>query len=141
MDDVTTENKPLQFPSPALVEPAVHSDDPVSAIEQLRAFEDQHFGEDPPRINGDIERGHGSRYAAMTPEHRAHLDALVALVAAEKELSDASLALSQAEAKHEAAMAALADRERQVAEAMEADRQQRIDEEKSDASKPASISE
>jgi hypothetical protein len=122
-DDVTTESNTLQFPVSAITQPPDHLDkfdsypDPVSAVDQLRAFEDHHFGEDPPRINGDIERGHGSRYASMTPEHRAHFDALVALVQAEKELSDASLALSQAEAKHKAAMVALAEREKQVADA------------------------
>lgn len=74
-----------------------------TAAARLRAFEDTHFGKDVPRINGEVERGVGSRYADMTPHHKAHHASLEHLVRCEKAAAHASAALADAEAKHEAA--------------------------------------
>jgi hypothetical protein len=77
----------------------------LTAAEKLRAFEDEHIGEDAVRIGGDIERGVGSKYQGMTDDQRAHHTALENLVAAEKQLADATAALATAQANADAAIA------------------------------------
>jgi hypothetical protein len=70
----------------------------VAASERLRAFEDEHFGEDAPRFAGQVERGHGSKHALMSPEGKAHHLALELAVTAEKALADAKAKVAEAEA-------------------------------------------
>lgn len=98
--------EPIAEPEPA----------PVTAKTKLRAFEDDVFGEKVGRINGDIERGIGSPYAAMTPHQQAHYAALEKLVAAEKGMADASATLAAAEAAHAAAAKTAADAEQASAD-------------------------
>jgi hypothetical protein len=65
---------------------------------RLRAFEDEVFGKRAVRIEGKIERGVGSPYAAMSDEQKAQYAALEAVVVAEQRLNDATAAVAQAEA-------------------------------------------
>lgn len=85
-----------------------------TAKAKLRAFEDETFGADAPRINGEVERGIGSPYARMTAAQKAHHAALEHLVKAEQAMADASAALAAAQAKHEAAAKLSADAERML---------------------------
>jgi len=98
------DDKPLEHP-PA---PAPESDAEYNAATRLRAFEDEHLGEDAVRINEQIERGHGSAYARLSPAKHKQYEALEKLVATEQKLADAHTALMQADVDHEAAMAELA---------------------------------
>jgi len=84
---------------------------------RLRAFEDEVFGKRAVRINGVIERGVGSPYAAMTEERKAQYAALEALVAAEQKLNDAAALAAQAEADRVVAEENLAQTEKAAAEA------------------------
>ena len=77
----------------------------LTAKQKLRAFEDATFGKDCVRISGEIERGYGSPFKKMSPEHARHHAALEHLVAAEKHLSDATAAVVAANAAHDAAKA------------------------------------
>lgn len=77
-----------------------------AAPERLRAFEDATMGPNAPRINGAVERGHGSLYSRMTDPQKAEHAGLEKLVGAEQKLAEAHAALIQAEADHEAALAA-----------------------------------
>lgn len=89
--------------------PATQVSDPpreVPAAERLRTFEDDHLGKEAVRINGCIERGYGSPFAALSPEKKRQYGALEKLVEAEQKLADAHTKLIQAEADHEAALAA-----------------------------------
>jgi hypothetical protein len=90
--------------APAEIEP-----DHVPATERLRAFEDEHLGEDVMRIGGRIERGSGSPYQnpkVMSPELRRQHAALEHLIVSEQHLANAHTKLLQAEADHETALAA-----------------------------------
>lgn len=78
----------------------------MPASDRVRAFEDEHVGKDAVRIGGRIERGSGSPFAALSPEKKRQYAALEKLVVAEQKLADAHAALVQAEADHEAALAA-----------------------------------
>lgn len=78
----------------------------VPAAERLRAFEDEHLGKGAVRIGGKIERGFGSPFAALSDEKKRQYAALEKLAGAEQKLADAHTALIQAEADHEAALAA-----------------------------------
>lgn len=85
----------------------------ATASAKLRSFEDDVFGKDASRINGEVERGVGSPFAKMTDVQRAHHTALENLVKAEKAVADAGAAHAKAHADHElaekkAAAAALA---------------------------------
>jgi hypothetical protein len=93
-------------PAPTPV-PAVKA--PVTAADKLRAFEDDHFGKDAPRINGELERGVGSPYSRMTLHQKRHYESLEHLVKAEKKVADASFELETAKAKHLAAVKASDD--------------------------------
>lgn len=75
--------------------------------DQMRAFEDQHFGKDAVRINGQIERGHGSKFNDLHPAHRREHAALERLIAAEKKLGEAEGALSIAQSDHDEAKLAV----------------------------------
>jgi hypothetical protein len=82
---------------------------PATTVDRLRAFEDQHLGKDVVRINGRIERGYGSPFQnpdKMPPELRRQHAALERVIETEQRLTDARTALLQAEADHEAALAA-----------------------------------
>jgi hypothetical protein len=84
--------------------------DDVTAHQRLRAFEDRHLGEDAVRINGAIERGHGSLFAIkMTeaPELRRQHAAIERLIEAEKKLGEAEGTLSVAQSEHATAKAAV----------------------------------
>lgn len=76
----------------------------IPAAERLRAFEDELFGKEAVRINGQVERGSGSRFQLMTPGQRRHYEALEALRPAEVRLAEASAELIAAETAHEAAL-------------------------------------
>lgn len=80
--------------------------EPMTAADRLRAFEDEHFGEKCVRINGLIERGSGSPYAAK-PELHAQYAALQRLIETEQQLADAHAALMVADDNHQAALAAV----------------------------------
>lgn len=94
---------PLELPG------TVHEKAPEpasSAAKMLRAFEDEHLGKAVPRINGAIERGHGSAFQNMRrdrPHIGAHHAALERLVKAEQAVNEAASALAAAKVEHEAA--------------------------------------
>lgn len=92
-DDEQIETAEQAEPAPA----PVRVEEPTPAHERLRAFEDEHFGKDAVRIDGQIERGSGSPYAEMSDEKRARYAALERLVVAEKNLADAHAALIAAD--------------------------------------------
>jgi len=109
MADDTQTGKPkvepkIQPPPPPPVKPAAPA---TGATSRLRAFEDEHFGEDCVRINDQIERGVGSPYAAMTDEQKAHYVALEALVEAERKGNEANAAMSLAKSNYDAALVAV----------------------------------
>ncbi len=79
--------------------------EPAPAVQRQRAFEDEHVGKDAVRINGKIERGSGSPFAALDAETKRQYAALERLVEAEQKLADAHAALIQADVDHEAALA------------------------------------
>jgi hypothetical protein len=81
---------------------------PDTAKTRLRGFEDAHFGRDATRINGEVERGIGSRYGSMSPTKAAEYAALEELVKAETAIAAASHDLADANMKHEAALKRLA---------------------------------
>lgn len=78
----------------------------VPAKDRLRAFEDEVMGADAPRVNGHIERGHGSLFGRLSAEHKAHHARLEHLVTAEQKLADASVKLAEAQAEHDKALVA-----------------------------------
>lgn len=78
----------------------------VPAAARLRAFEDANMGPDAPRINGGVERGHGSLYSRLTDQQKAEHAGIEKLIGTEQKLAEAHAALIQAEADHEAALAA-----------------------------------
>jgi len=77
-----------------------------AAKDRVRSFEDETFGKDAVRINGELEQGIGSPFAKMDAGQKAKYAALQALVGAEQRLSDARAALVTAEAEFETADAA-----------------------------------
>jgi hypothetical protein len=97
------------------------------AKDQIRAFEDTHFGKHAVRINGHVERGFGSAFKDMSPEKQAQYAGLEGLVVAEQAVADASAALESAKTAHEAAKLKLANlikvgAEKAKADKIEADR-------------------
>lgn len=80
----------------------------VPAHEQLRAFEDRHFGKDVPRYDGKVERGHGSRYQRLDASARAEHAALERLVEAEEYVQKATRELFVAQERHAAAKVSVA---------------------------------
>lgn len=83
---------------PAAAETIIEEKTP--AAERLRAFEDEHLGAEAPRIEGKVERGHGSPFSRMSDEDKAKYDALEKLVAAEAKLTAAREALALAEEEY-----------------------------------------
>lgn len=82
-------------------------DEKTAASDLLRAFEDEKLGPDAVRINGKIERGHGSKFRGLSEEDQAKYAALEKLVEAEQKLADATTAHRQAEEAYEAAIDAV----------------------------------
>lgn len=83
-----------------------------TGAEKLRAFEDRHLGKNAVRINGEVERGHGSAFALKmleSPELRREHAAIERLIDAEKHLAEAEGAVSTAKTAHESAKAAVAE--------------------------------
>jgi hypothetical protein len=77
----------------------------ITAHQRLRAFEDEHIGEDAVRNkHGHIEKGFGSKFKDMSPERHAEYAALEKIVAAEDKVNAANAALSTAQAEHDAAV-------------------------------------
>jgi hypothetical protein len=106
-DDTTTakpKHDPKTEPAPKLSKAAAPE---KSALGRLRAFEDEHFGEDCVRINDKIERGVGSPYAAMSDEQKAHYVALERLIEAERKGNEANEAMSIAKSDYDAALIAV----------------------------------
>lgn len=93
------DKKPLERLS--LVEKAPEPPVEMSAIERLRAFEDKVMGKKVPRVNGAVERGHGSKHAQLEDHHKAHHAALERLVDLEDEVMKLTASLNQAKANHE----------------------------------------
>lgn len=81
----------------------------TSAADRLRAFEDEHVGEDAPRINGALEQGHGSLFQRLSPAHRKAHAAIEKTVETEHKLAKARAALAVAENEHAAALKAADD--------------------------------
>lgn len=121
MADETHTDKPLatlagaeRAIDPPIIDPPVeeHAADPMTGEARLRAFEDEHFGENAVRINGRIERGSGSPYQMAHPSVREQYGKIEKLIEAEQKLAAAHGALMQADAEHEQAMKAVADAEK-----------------------------
>jgi hypothetical protein len=96
---------PTPMPSnspPTTHETAAEPDpvDPNAPHERLLAFEADKVGEDAPRYQGQIEKGHGSLFSRLPDEDKAHHAALVALVAAEESVAEARAELATAEANY-----------------------------------------
>lgn len=85
--------------------------EPLSAAQRLRAFEDSEIGENAVRINGNIERGYGSRFKAMPEDKQRIYAALERLIVTEQELAEAETKYLQAGVDHDAALAAVAEAE------------------------------
>lgn len=73
------------------------ADEPrTPATKMLADLELDLFGPDPVLVRGKVERGSGSQYQALSPEDRAHFDAVEKLVEAEAKLEQAEAAVGQA---------------------------------------------
>lgn len=83
--------------------------EPASAEQRLRAFEDEHLGEDAPRHAGQVEKGHGSLFQRLSPEHRKAHGLIEKTAETEHKLNEARGKLAQAEADHAQACAAADD--------------------------------
>lgn len=99
------------------------SEPEFSAAERLRLFEDEHLGEDTPRFNGHVEKGHGSLFqrpidkgGKLTDQHRKAHTAIEKTVETEHKLNEARGKLAQAEADHAAACKAADTAEASIAE-------------------------
>lgn len=91
----------------AAAEPA--SESPVSAAERFAALEERLFAGRAARVDGKIERGHGSLFRRLSEDDQRRYLALEAAVAAEAKvalartaLTLAQQALADAEARSEA---------------------------------------
>lgn len=69
-----------------------------SAAERFAALEEKLFQGRAARVNGQIERGHGSLFRRLSEDEQRRYLALEAEVVAEKKVADARAALSLAEA-------------------------------------------
>jgi len=103
IDPAPADPTPAQEPAPAV---EAKPSEPLPAADRLRAFEDEYLGKDCVRISGRVERGSGSPYQRLSHELRRQHAALEHLIESEQRLADAHSALLQAEADHEAALAA-----------------------------------
>lgn len=92
------------------------SEPELTASDRLRAFEDEHLGEDTPRISGKVEKGHGSLFhrpidkgGKLTDAHRKAHAAIEKTIETESKLNAARGVLAQAEAEHAQAVKAADD--------------------------------
>ena len=111
-DDTETlgaENAEIQADQPEPMLGKAHDTEPTPARARLRAFEDQHLGEDAVRIDDQVERGIGSAYHKLSDARKRHYEAIEALIPAEDAVADARAKLAVAEANL-AEAAAAADR-------------------------------
>jgi hypothetical protein len=69
----------------------------TSAAERLAALEEKLFGDRAARVNGKIERGHGSLFRRLSADEQRHYLALDAEVEAEAKVALARTALTLAE--------------------------------------------
>lgn len=81
--------------------------EPMSAVDRLRAFEDEKVGKDAPRIAGTLERGIGSLWHRMSEDDKAMHAKIEKLIAAEAKLAAAHTALIAADVEHDAALKAV----------------------------------
>lgn len=86
---------------------AFEAAEPASAAQRMRAFEDEHLGAEAPRIDGKIERGHGSLFSRLSPDQRARHAKIEHLAHAEDKVAQAAEKLSEAQVGHAQAVAAL----------------------------------
>ena len=113
MADEITSDKPLADLAAAeqRIEPPAHEpapvDEPMTAVDRLRAFEDEKLGKDTPRQNGAIERGVGSHFSRMADADKAMHAKLEKLIETESKLSAAHSALIAADVEHDAALKAV----------------------------------
>lgn len=98
--DNTSEIQDVEAADPRADDKVEDRPEDLPAGRRLRAFEDEHLGPDVSRINGSIERGHGSRFQRMHDDEKAEHAALERLMEAEKELQTATAELSIAQEKH-----------------------------------------
>lgn len=102
------EHEPIPFPDKKIEpEAPVAEPEPKTGAELLRAFEDAHMGEDVPRVDGKVERGHGSKFQQMKPHHRVRHAAIERLVQAEDDLVKATAELEKARVKRDEAVKAV----------------------------------
>lgn len=84
--------------------------------ERLAAFEAEHLGEDVPRQNGKIEKGHGSLFHRnLTEQQKHHHAAIERLIDAEQHMMAARAKLQEAEHKHAEAQTKVEAHEAEVA--------------------------
>lgn len=103
MADETNTDRPLDHLSET--EQRLDGDNRIPAAARLRAFEDEHFGEDAVRIDGKVERGSGSPYQAMSEPQKRHYQALEKAMEAEVKLGAARSQMAIAENEMAAAEA------------------------------------
>ena len=111
-DDTETlgaENAEIQADAPEPMLGKAHDMEPTPARDRMRAFEDEHLGEDVPRIEGQVERGVGSTYHKLSDARKRHYEAIEAMIVAEDAVADARAKLAVAESNL-AEAAAAADR-------------------------------
>ena len=80
-----------------------------STEERLRAFEDKVLGAGTPRHQDKVERGHGSPFAKLDDQHKAHHAALESLIEAERAHTEATASEDAAHKKLEAAIKRVTD--------------------------------
>lgn len=93
-------DQPILQPEP---DPVV--EEAPAARDRIRAFEDEHLGPDVGRINGEIEKGHGSPFKLLSHDQHRHYADLERLAAAEASLNEAAGTLAQAQSAYDAAAA------------------------------------
>lgn len=114
-DTIETSDKPIPFPDKQMAAqgqiPTDHglaeqhfdeqtrSAEAVPAAERLAAAEDRLLGPDVPRHNGKPERGVGSKFHGLHPDHKAHIAAIEHLIAVEAEHAEAEARLTAVHAK------------------------------------------
>lgn len=97
------EEKPLAKLAEAEAKIEQEASEPAAAADRLRAFEEKHLGADVVRIDGEIERGIGSKFSLMSDFDKSMHAALERLAAAEQRMLKATGELD--EAKRELAAA------------------------------------
>jgi chromosome segregation ATPase len=91
-------------PEPSDAPAAGDTPDEITTKTKLREFEDDKLGANTPRIDGAIERGHGSHFKTrLSDQDRAYHAALENLLSAEQKVADTSAALAVAQAAQDVA--------------------------------------